>query len=124
MTEKTFRDMLPLSDEQREFLSEPYGAKQNCDGCPCDTGTDCAKLLGVYPATCKVVRDKALILDNEFKANKTPEQQCKNRLWELADTPGMLVRMEVRNDHYLIIYNVYGCAEHRETISFSKEGDK
>jgi hypothetical protein len=74
MTEKTFRDKLPLTDEQRNFLRNENSIEQcgNCFLALGRNGTD--KLCGDYVFgavkvgfSCRAVRVEAIRLDDEYR---------------------------------------------------------
>jgi len=93
MTEKTFRDMLPLTAEQRCSLETRFG---ECYYCTLDVPGGCAQLVGMKPNdTCRQIRTEALKVDEEYKKehmkgklmNKTEKTfrdllQVNNRLTE------------------------------------------
>ena len=128
MTKKTFRDMLPLTDEQRERLE----LSNDCEKCPLSDlnakwsqfALTCSEFATGKWCECSEARSETLRIDDNYRANNTSEQICKKRVWELLNTDGVQVRLETHIDHYLIVHNVYGCAEQNKKISFVKGGDK
>jgi len=68
MTENTFQDRLPLTEEHIECLTGTDN--YDCQNCPCyknDPYIDCGVfILGSFEAQCYYVRKEALRLSNEF----------------------------------------------------------
>lgn len=72
MTEKKFRDMLPLSDEQREFLGHPRDTEYRCGSCPLwnkDNPRNSVCTSNVFPEKfmCHEKRAEVLRLDAEYR---------------------------------------------------------
>jgi hypothetical protein len=68
MTEKTFRDMLPLTDQQREFLGRKYSVQCGCKSCPLGHFEACNLAMGLpYKSECDEIRAEALRLDDEYR---------------------------------------------------------
>jgi hypothetical protein len=67
MTEE-FEDMLPLTDEEREFLGRKYSIQCECKSCPLGHFEACNLAMGLpYKSECDEIRAEALRLDDEYR---------------------------------------------------------
>jgi hypothetical protein len=67
MTEE-FEDMLPLTDQQREFLGRKYSVQCGCKSCPLGHFEACSLAMGLpYKSECDEIRAEALRLDDEYR---------------------------------------------------------
>ncbi len=95
MTEKTFRDMLPLSDEQRDFLKSHIVMCGDCPLCSTNNGAReiCSSFVGtnnINGKGCHNVRAAAIRLDDEFRERDQKDNKLltQDKVQQLRDQYG------------------------------------